>query len=81
MPIEAIGERFKGQITFWGELDRQNILPFGTPDDVRQAVERVKMAIGDPRGGVIGQAEFNMGYPMENLRAFFEAWWGEPCGV
>jgi len=81
MPIEEIGERFKGQITFWGELDRQNILPFGTPDDVRQAVERVKMAIGDPRGGVIGQAEFNMGYPMENLRAFFEAWWGEPCGV
>jgi len=78
MPIEEIGQRFKGKITFWGEMDRQNILPFGTPEDVRQAVERVKVAIGDPRGGVIGQAEFNMGYPMENLRAFFEAWWGPP---
>lgn len=78
MPIEEIGQRFKGRITFWGELDRQHILPFGTPDDVRAAVERVKRALWDDRGGVIGQAEFNQGYPLENIRAFFEAWWGAP---
>ncbi len=35
MDIEEIGRRFKGQITFWGEIDRQNVLPFGTVDDVR----------------------------------------------
>jgi uroporphyrinogen decarboxylase len=78
MPIEEIGRRFKGRITFWGEMDRQQILPFGTPDDVCQAVQRVKDALWDPRGGLIGEAEFNKGYPMENLRAFFEAWWGKP---
>ncbi|MFH1086900.1 MAG: uroporphyrinogen decarboxylase family protein [Chloroflexota bacterium] len=78
MPIEEIGQRFKGRITFWGEIDRQQILPFGTPDDVRAAVQRVKDALWDPRGGVIGQAEFNQGYPLENIRAFFEAWWGSP---
>jgi len=78
MPIEEIGRRFKGRITFWGEMDRQHILPFGTPDDVRAGVERVKAALWDDRGGVIGQAEFNKGYPLENIRAFFEAWWGEP---
>ena len=76
MPIEEIGERFKGRITFWGELDRQHILPFGTPDDVYAAVQRVKDALWDDRGGVIGQAEFNKGYPLENIQAFFEAWWG-----
>ena len=80
MPIEEIGERFKGRITFWGEMDRQGILPFGTPEDVRAGVERVKAALWDERGGVIGQAEFNKGYPLENIRAFFEAWWGEPEG-
>jgi hypothetical protein len=80
MPIEEIGQRFKGRITFWGELDRQHILPFGTPDDVRAAVERVKAALGDVQGGVIGQCELNMGYSLENIRAFFEAWWGEPEG-
>lgn len=78
MPIEEIGRRFKGRITFWGELDRQYVLPFGTPDDVRAAVERVKRALWDDRGGCIGQAEFNKGYPLENIRAFFEAWWGPP---
>jgi len=78
MPIEEIGARFKGRITFWGELDRQHILPFGAPEDVRAAVQRVKDALWDDRGGVIGQAEFNKGNPLENIRAFFEAWWGPP---
>jgi len=77
MPIEEIAENYGGRIAFWGEMDRQHILPFGTPDDVRAGVQRVKDAFGD-KGGVIGQAEFNKGYSMENLRAFFEAWWGEP---
>jgi hypothetical protein len=78
MPIEELGARFKGQITFWGELDRQHILPFGTPEDVHAAVQRVRAALWDDRGGVIGQAELNKGYPLENIRAFFEAWWGAP---
>lgn len=80
MPIEEIGQRFKGRITFWGEMDRQHVLPFGTTDDVRAAVERVRAALWDPSGGCIGQAEFNQGYSLENIRAFFEAWWGEPEG-
>lgn len=78
MPIEEIAAKYRGQIAFWGEMDRQSILPFGTPDDVRAAVQRVKDAFGVQGGGLIGQAEFNKGYPMENIRAFFEAWWGEP---
>lgn len=78
MPIEEIGARYRGRITFWGELDRQHILPFGTPADVYAAVSRVKTALGDRYGGVIGQAEINQGYSLENIRAFFEAWWGRP---
>lgn len=78
MPIEEIGRRFKGRITFWGEMDRQRIMPFGTPDEVREAVARVKRAMWDDRGGVIGQAELNKDVPLANVRAFFEAWWGPP---
>ena len=43
-----------------------------------RAVQRVRAALWDDRGGVIGQAEINKGYPLENIRAFFEAWWGAP---
>jgi uroporphyrinogen decarboxylase len=80
MPMEEIARRYRGKITFWGEMDRQHILPFGTPEEVRAAVGRVRAAFDDGHGGVIGQAEFNRGYPLENIRAFFEAWWGPPEG-
>jgi len=74
MDIEELGRRHRGQITFWGEIDRQHILPFGTVDDVRAAVRRVHAALGDPAGGVIAQCEWGIGVPAENVAAVFETW-------
>lgn len=31
MDIENLAEKHKGEVTFWGEIDRQNLLPFGSP--------------------------------------------------
>ena len=45
MDIERLGERYRGKITFWGEIDRQRILPYGTPEEVRAAVHRVRKAL------------------------------------
>lgn len=74
MDIEGLGRKYRGKITFWGEIDRQKILPFGTPDEVRAAVRRVRAALDDGRGGVIAQCEWGVKDPMENIRAVFEAW-------
>ena len=74
MNIEALAEKYKGKVTFWGELDRQHILPFGTPEDVRRAVHRVRRALGDPRGGVIAQCEWGKDNPQANVEAVFAAW-------
>ena len=74
MDIEEIGRRFKGRITFWGEIDRQWILPFGTPADVRAAVARVRRALDDGRGGLIAQCEWGVRNPRANIEAVFEAW-------
>ena len=74
MDIEELGRRHRGQITFWGEIDRQRILPFGTPDEVRQAVRRVHAALASPAGGVIAQCEFGKSDPPENIEAVFEEW-------
>jgi hypothetical protein len=30
MDLPEIGRRFKGRITFWGEIDRQRVLPLRT---------------------------------------------------
>ncbi len=74
MDIEEIGRRFKGRITFWGEIDRQHILPRATIAEVRAAVRRVASALYDGRGGVIAQCEFGAGARPENVRAVFEEW-------
>jgi uroporphyrinogen decarboxylase len=74
MDIEELGRRFKGKITFWGELDRQHILPFGTPGDVRAAVHRLRAALDDGRGGVFAQLEWGNDVSAENVAMAFESW-------
>ncbi|MBL7199889.1 MAG: methyltransferase [Anaerolineae bacterium] len=74
MDVEALGRQFKGQIAFWGEIDRQHILPFGTPEEVRAAVRRVRAALDNGCGGVFAQCEWGIGVSAENVAAVFDAW-------
>lgn len=74
MDIEELGRAFKGRITFWGEISRQDILPFGTVDEVREAVRRVRRAFDDGSGGVIAECEWGVRDPRENVEAVFETW-------
>ena len=74
MDIEELARRFKGRITFWGEIDRQRILPFGTPSDVETAVRRVRQAMDDGRGGLIAQCEWGKDNSIENVRKVYQSW-------
>lgn len=74
MDIEELGRRYKGQITLWGEIDRQHLLPFGTTDQVKAGVQRVRRSFDDGCGGLIGQCEWGIKDPAENIAAVFEAW-------
>lgn len=74
MDIETLAREYKGKVTFWGEIDRQHALPFGSPGEVREAVLRVRRALDDGRGGVIGQCEWGKDNPRRNVEAVFEAW-------
>lgn len=72
MSPEMLAE-FKGKITFWGEICRQNILPYGTTEDVENAVKRVYDNLWD-NGGCIAQCEYGPGAKAENVDAVFAAW-------
>lgn len=72
MGIEKL-EQFRGKITFWGEIDRQHILPEGTPEQVEEAVKSVKESLW-AGGGCIAQCEFGPGARPENVEAVFRAW-------
>jgi uroporphyrinogen decarboxylase len=45
MDAESLRE-FKGQVTFVGGIDTQQLLRFATPDDVEREVRRVVRALG-----------------------------------
>lgn len=74
MGPETLGKRFRGRITFWGEVNRQATLPHGTPGEVRQAAARLKAQLATPHGGLIGQGEIDGLTPFENIEALFTAW-------
>lgn len=64
---------FKGKITFWGEIDRQYILPWGTEQDAENAVKLVHDTLWD-NGGCIAQCEFGPGAKPQNVYKVFETW-------
>jgi len=73
MDIEALGEKYAGKIAFWGELDRQRILPFGSTDDVRQSVRRLTNAlIKKKQSGLIAQLSWETVTPFENVEAAYD---------
>ena len=74
MDIEKLSRKYAGEITFWGEIDRQTILPFGTTEEVENAVERIKSVLSRPEGGIIAQCSWQKNVPPENVKKVFETW-------
>lgn len=66
-------EQFKGKITFWGEIDRQHLLSYGTVEEVEAAVKQVYEKLWCD-GGCIAQCEFGPGGLPENVYTVFKTW-------
>ncbi len=64
---------YAGRITFWGEIDRQRLLPHGTTGEIDAAVRAVHDALWAD-GGCIAQCEFGAGARPENVRQVFASW-------
>lgn len=73
MDTEKLADQYAGKITFWGELDRQNLMPFGSTDQVDQAVRQVK-DLFYRQGGVIAQGSFGVGVNPDNVEQLFKSW-------
>jgi uroporphyrinogen decarboxylase len=73
MDIDRLSREVAGKITFWGEIDRQDTLPNGTPKDIQQAVDLVYSRLYR-NGGVIAQCEFGPAAKPENILSVFEYW-------
>jgi hypothetical protein len=75
MPIEELAEKYHHKICFWGEIDRQHIQVFGTPQDMRAAVHRIAGAFFRyGRTGFVAQCTYTMNVPQENKDAEHNEW-------
>lgn len=72
MGIEHVAQ-YAGQITFWGELDRQHVLPHGTPDEVREQAHLMFQHLYR-NGGLIGQESIEQVWHIENVEAALSVW-------
>jgi uroporphyrinogen decarboxylase len=67
-------------LCFWGSIDEQHTLPFGTAEDVRQEVRDRLATIGQGGGLVIGPTHHvQLDTPLENIHALVEAVRDTPC--
>jgi uroporphyrinogen decarboxylase len=68
----------RGRIAVRTDIDRQNVLPFGSPERVREEVIRTFEACGTAQGGLIACGEIGPDVPLANIRALYEAFAAAP---
>jgi uroporphyrinogen decarboxylase len=74
MEPQRLKDEFGKDIVFWGGgCNTQAILPFGTPEEVREDV-RKNLSVFAPGGGYVFQQVHNImaGVPPENIIAMFD---------
>ncbi|MEJ5251580.1 MAG: hypothetical protein HPY54_06385 [Chthonomonadetes bacterium] len=73
MPRKLLEEKLAGRVCVRSDLDRQYIIPFGTPEQVRQHVRETVELFGRFNGGLILHGEIGPEVPWENIVAMYEA--------
>ena len=73
MDPQYLKDSFGDTLCFEGGMCVQNVLPFGTSDEVRQETRRLISILGKNGGYLCGPSHFiQAGTPPENIAAFFD---------
>lgn len=64
---------FAGQLCFRTDIDRQHLLPFATPGEVKRSVHELFESLGTSRGGIVACGELSEDVPLANIEAMYEA--------
>lgn len=73
MDFAGIWEKYHGRLSFYGTIGTQSVMPFGTPDEVRETVWRNLDIAKD--GGLIAAPTHMLEpeVPWANVRAYVDA--------
>lgn len=73
MDIYMLKERFGDMITFWGGLSTQQLLPFGTPQEIEQEARKVLDKMSEGGGYIFSPAQEIQGdVPAENIKKLID---------
>jgi uroporphyrinogen decarboxylase len=73
MEFEEVYQRVGNRLAFWGTIGTQQLLPFGTPDEVRSEVRKNLDLCGAQGGIVVGPTHMvEPEVPWENLEALVD---------
>jgi uroporphyrinogen decarboxylase len=77
---DRLKKEYGGRLCFWGSVDEQRTLPFGSPDDVRAETKRRILDLGEGGGLIVGPAQhLQLDTPLENFWAMHETIMNTPC--
>ncbi len=72
MDVAGLMDTYKGKLAFWGGVSTQRTLPYGSPDDVRAEVRKMR-ELGRGGGYILSPSHALEGdVPLENLVALIE---------
>ncbi|MCP4184123.1 MAG: hypothetical protein GY761_12535 [Hyphomicrobiales bacterium] len=72
--LKSLKSKYGDRIVFCGAIDTHRVLPFGTPDDVREEVKRVIKTLGPGGGFMLGAVHTIMNdVPAQNVLAMVDA--------
>ena len=73
MSPEELKEAYGGKVTFVGGIDTQQLLPFGSPEEVRKGVRRYVSCLGSTNGYILYPSQaWESCVPIENIEATYE---------
>jgi len=80
--LDNLERQLKGRVCIRLDIDRQTIVPFGTPKEIRELIEEEVRRLGSPAGGLELQCGIYPPTPPENVDAVLSAmeefrtyWW------
>lgn len=80
--IDNLAANFKGRLCIDLDIDRQSVIPFGSPKDIDDLIREEVIKLGSPQGGLMFTCGIYPPTPMENVEALCTAlekyrtyWW------
>ena len=71
--LEELRKAADHRICISTDIDRQRLLPFGTPEQVREYIGNVFDVLGSPDGGLMWNGEIGPAVPLANAEAMLKA--------